>query len=161
MKTDTVPRCFRLLVLSLLAFLSPACLGQTIAVRVVMEKNSRPLQKQPVTVSLFYDKSKGEHFPPDFKTHFRLETDANGEAQFEIPKPPPAHVSVTIQLTSLWHCCCWVLADTQDVVQKGIVASDRLYVGSDAPVKMHPGEIIFLTRPLAFWEWLLYPIMKE
>src|SRR5713226_2379832 len=73
------------LVWFLLLWLSPSCFGQVIRIRVIDLKTGRPLQKQPVSVTLFYD--KGEKTPAKYDANLRLETDVNGEAQFRLPEP--------------------------------------------------------------------------
>src|SRR5437870_4768919 len=150
--------------LTLLCLLSAgsSCFGQTVAIRVVNANDGSPLQHQPVSVSLLYD--KGEPRPAEDGANLNLQTDANGEVRFVLPKPAPAHISAQVRLTSEhWHCGCMVLAVTQDVIQKGFVdsaASASQARKSPALVRAVPGEILFIARPLSFWERLLYPFVK-
>jgi hypothetical protein len=152
----------RYLALSFLLSLVPSCLAQTVTVRVVNANNSRPLRNQLVSLSLLYE--KGEATPAKFDPNLNHQTDANGGARFVLPKPAPAHLAAQIRLTSeYWHCVCMVLAVTQDVIDKGIVASAASANESQrmpSLVKAVPGEILFVPRPLSFWERLLYPFVK-
>jgi len=150
--------------LTLLCVLSVgfSCPAQTVTIRVVNANDGSPLQHQPVSVSLLYE--KGETTPAKYDANLSLQTDANGEIRFELPKPAPAHMAAQVRLTSEhWHCGCMVLAATQDVIEKGIVdsaASASESKRSPALVKAVPGEILFVARPLSFWERLLYPFVK-
>jgi hypothetical protein len=152
---------FRGSVYVFLQMLGPLCLAQVVAIRVINAADGRPLQKQRVSVSLLYE--KGEKTPAKYDANLSLETDANGEAQFTLPEPAPRHLSAQVRLTSEhWHCGCGVLAATGEVIQKGIVGPlPRAESKKSAPpVKADPGEILFVARPLSFFERLLYPFVK-
>jgi hypothetical protein len=148
--------------LALLCVLSVgfSCSAQTVTIRVVNANDGSPLRNQPVSVSLLYE--KGETTPAKYDASLSLQTDANGQIRFELPKPAPAHMAAQVRLTSEhWHCGCMVLAVTQDVIQKGIVDSAASEsIRSPSLVRAVPGEILFLARPLSFWERLLYPFVK-
>jgi hypothetical protein len=65
-----------------------------------------------------------------FSHHGRVETDfqtqpaAAREAHFDLPEPAPEDINIRVILSSeQWHCPCWVMADTQQIVDKGIVQS--------------------------------------
>jgi len=139
-----------------------SCLGQPATVRVVDVHDGRPLQKEKVSVAFLYEKGQktlGEHQP-----NIHGETDANGELQIQIPEPEPAHISVMVHVTSEYLLCgCWVLGDTKDLIQKGIVGPppSTKWEKSDAAVKAAPGEVLVQARPMRFFERLFYPIMKE
>lgn len=152
----------RCLTLACLFSIGLSCFAQTVRVRVVNANNGRPLQNQPVTVSLLYE--KGEATPAKFEASLTFRTDASGEARFVLPKPAPTHMAAQVRLTTEhWRCGCMVLAATQDVIQKGIVdsaASASESKRSPSLVKAVPGEILFVARPLSFWERLLYPFVK-
>ena len=63
---------------------------------------------------------------------------------------------------SHWKCGCGVLGDTDDLVRKGIVGPVPTDSKKSAALfKPAPGEILFVARPLSFFERLLYPIMKQ
>lgn len=152
------PRC---LIWFLMVWCSTLCSGQVIRVRVVNAKDGRPLGKQQVTVSLLYDKS--ERTPAKYDAILRLETDANGGAQFSLPELFPAHLSAQVTLTSEhWRCGCSALVTTQDLIQKGILGPqpDHESTQSATQVKAEPGELLFVARPLTFFERLLYPLVK-
>jgi hypothetical protein len=145
----------------LLLLVGPFCFAQVVTVRVINAADGHPLQKQHVSVSLLYE--KGEKAPTKYDANLSLETDANGEAHFTLPGPAPPHISAQVRLTSeQWRCGCGVLAATADVIQKGIVGplAGAEPKKSAAPVKASPGEILFVARPLSFFERLLYPFVK-
>jgi hypothetical protein len=152
---------FRCLVFVLLLLVEPLCFAQAVTVRVVNAADGHPLQKQQVSVSLLYE--KGEKTPAKYEANLSLETDANGEARFTLPEPTPPHILAQVRLTSEhWRCGCGVLAASGDVIQKGIVGP--LPGGepkkTTASLKAAPGEILFVARPLSFFERLLYPFVK-
>ncbi len=106
--------------------LSALCSSQVMAVRIVNARNGHPLPRLGVSFSLLYESS--EKVPAKYEAKVRLETDAKGKAQFDLPVPAPAHVSVRADLPSAhWRCRCAapVLVATQDVIQKGIVEGDE------------------------------------
>ena len=82
----------------LLLWVDPSCFGQAIKVRVINGTNGHPLTTQEITVSLLYDGSEKQ--PAKYNAILRLNTDANGVAQFDLPEPYPAHLSVEARLTS-------------------------------------------------------------
>lgn len=144
-----------------LSGLSQFGVAQVITVRVIDATNGHPLHKQRVSVSLLYD--KGEPTPAKYEQTLNLETSVDGKVQFTLPEPPPRHLSAQVSLSSgQWRCGCSVLATTQDLIQKGIVSP----LPGTAPKKSEPAaittpnEILFLARPLTFFERLLYPLVK-
>jgi hypothetical protein len=152
--------CFWCLTCFLLLWISPFCYGQAIRVRVINGKNGHPLPKQQVSVSLLYEGNETKPAKYDAIQHF--DTDANGVAQFSLPEPAPAHLSVGVRLTSEhWHCGCAApaLVVTKELIQKGIVEGWELSSPSK-PVTAAPAEIVFVARPFTFFELLLYPLLK-
>jgi len=134
------------------------CFAQQLKVRVINEKNGQPLAKQAVTLQFLNEN------PPAASSALRRETDANGEARFELPKPAPEHLNVRVALTSEhWHCGCWIMSDTAKVIQQGVMqpATSRKATASDAPPKPEPGEITIAARPFTLGERLLYPFVKQ
>src|SRR5258708_6058754 len=152
---------FRCSVCVLLLCLEPFCMAQTVTIRVINANDGRPLQNQPVSVSLLYD--KGETPPAKYDANLTLQTDKDGEARFSLPVPPPAHLAVQVHVNSArWRCGCGALVATRDLIEKGIVgpvppAESR---NSTVPIKAAPGQILLVARPLSFWERLLYPFVK-
>ena len=139
-------------------FLSGVCLAQELKVRVINSNDGQPIAKQGVTVQFLNET------PTVGSSPLRLETDANGEVQFGIPKPVPQHLNVRVVLTSEhWHCGCWVMADTAKVIQQGIAqpAPPKNAKTSATGDKTEPGEIIIAARPFTFGEKLLYPFLKQ
>ena len=132
--------------------------AQAVEVRVVNGNNGDPLPKQAVSVQLLYEK------PPQTSPPLRIETDASGEAHFRLPDPPPDRLDVKLALTSEhWHCGCWVMAHTGDVIDKGVVDATppNKAKASAAPANAGPGQIVFIVRPFTFSEKLLYPLVKQ
>jgi hypothetical protein len=120
-------------------------------------QTGHPLQNQPISISLLYDKS--EKTPAKYEA-LNLKTDEKGESQFSLPEPAPSQLAAQVHLTSEhWHCGCSVLATTQDLIQKGIVGPRSSK--SVNPVIAQPKEILFLARPFTFFERLLYPFVKQ
>ena len=157
-------KLLRGLVCALSLCLGPFCLAQEVKVRVVNGANRRPLQKQAVSVSFLYDKKYDKEIPAKYDAVLNLQTDANGEAHFKLPDPPPVHFSAQVRVDwSRWKCGCGILGSTDDLVRKGIVGPVATTDSkkSDALLKATPGEILFLVRPLSFLERLLYPLMKQ
>jgi hypothetical protein len=117
-----------------------------------------PCQKLAVLVQ-FFDEKQSKISPP-----LHIETDANGEAQFNISESPPENIDVRLALPSEhWHCACWVMADTETVLREGIVQIPPINVPNApfAPASTEPGQIVFIARPFTFFEKLLYPLLKQ
>lgn len=151
---------FRYLVCVLALWSGPfcfACRGQAVTIRLINANDGRPLQKQPVSVTLFY--GKGEKSPASLT----FETDLNGEVHFDLLRPAPERLSAQVRLTSEhWRCGCGVVIPTKTLVEEGVIGP--LPGGqsglSTAPINAAPGQILFVARPLSFWERLLYPLVK-
>jgi len=132
------------------------CLGQKIIVRVVDSRNGHPLPEQQISISFLY----GENGKASQGKPLLLQTDAEGQAFFSLPEPLPQHLSAQVHLSSHhWRCGCAVLVSTQDLIQKGAVGAESQKPASGA-AKAGPGEIVFVARPLGFFERLLYPLVK-
>ena len=153
-------RCFRGFVLFFLLWFSPVCIGQIVKIRVIDDTNGHPLQKQQISISLLYE--KGERVPANYDALLHVETDVNGEVQFRLPEPAPAHIAAQVHLTSEhWHCGCTALVATPDLTQKGVVVAEPGHGSTrSASAKAEPGEILFVARPFTFLERLLYPLVK-
>jgi hypothetical protein len=154
-------QAFRYLALILPLWLGPACLAESVTIRVINASDGRPLQNQEVSVSLLYE--KGQAAPTKYDANLALRTDAAGQVTFVVPAPAPAHISAQVRVApSRWRCGCGVLVATQELIRDGVVgplpAADT--GKSPAPFKAAPGEILFVARPLSFWERLMYPLVK-
>lgn len=138
-------------------FLCHFCFAQQVKVRVISSQDGHALPKQAVSVQFFYEK------PAKVTPPLHIETDRNGEAQFSIPEPTPEHLDVRVALTSEhWHCACWVMADTGEVIQKGITQTaptNKAKAPNSADPE--PRQIVFIARPFTFFEKLLYPLVKQ
>jgi hypothetical protein len=135
----------------------PTCFAQSVRIRVIDDKDGRGLPKQSVSVQFFYEK------PASVSPPLHLETDSNGEAQFTIPEPTPAHLFVHVALTSEhWHCGCGFMGNTETVVHDGILEGlPAKAKAPSVPANAEPGYIVFVARPFTLIERLLYPLEKE
>jgi len=150
-----------------LAFIFVLSLGlsvqaQEVIVRIINAADGRPLQNQAISVSFLYDRKYDKEIPAKHDAVLHLETNASGDAHFGFPEPPPAHFSAQVRVDwSHWKCGCWLLGSTDELVRKGIVGPK---VGTDksaSDIKPVPGEILFVARPLSWFERLLYPLTRE
>jgi hypothetical protein len=147
-------RCLRYVFWILVPWVTPLYFGQTVRIRVVNDKTGHPLPKQPISITLLYE--KGGKTPAKYDGALNIEIDEKGESQFNLPEPAPAHLAAEVHLTSEhWHCGCSVLVTTQDLIQKGIVGPRSAESGN--PVKPEPKEIMFFARPFTLFERLFYP----
>ncbi len=138
----------------------PFCRAQDVTVRLVNAANGHPLPKWKVSVSFYYGKKSAANYDQSLN----LETNANGEAHFELPQPRPEYFSAQAKIDwSHWKCGCGVLGTTGELVRKGIAGPLPTIDSKVSPASFTaaPHEILFLARPLSFWERLLYPLEKE
>jgi hypothetical protein len=153
-KNGNVLFYFRYSILLASLWAGPSCFAQEVTIHVINANDGHPLQNQEVKVNFLYD--KGDKLPAKYDATLRDETDADGKAQFAFPEPAPAHTSVRILIDwGRWRCGCRVLANTQDILEKGIVESipDRRKLASS--IKAKSGEIVVVARPLSlFWRVL-------
>lgn len=135
--------------------------GQTIKVRALNETTGRGLPRQSISISLWYE--KGQIPPAHYDRNISLETDAHGEARFNLPDPAPAHLAAQLRLTSEhWNCGCVILMSVEDLIQKGIVGPGPGTKSARSPsATPQPKEIMFLARPLTFFERIVYPFLRE
>jgi hypothetical protein len=94
----------------------------------------------------------------------RLVTAADGEVQFELPKPAPSHFAVRVKLSQKdWYCDCLSFVSTQEVLEKGFMSklpeSERSQ--SERVIGARPGEIVFRAEPTPWWVRILYPLMRD
>lgn len=151
-------RCLLPFLLSCISF---PCAAATIRIRIISSKTGQPLQNQRVSIALLYD--KGEKAPLGYTASSQLETDANGEAELNLPEPAPTRLGIMVHLTSEdWHCACSALAETQTVIRNGILVGEpdnKVKIRNEI-VQAEPGEVLFTARPFTFLEKLLYPLVK-
>src|SRR6266566_2971480 len=120
------------------------CIAQAVKVRVINGYDGRPLPKRAVFVQFFSEK------PANISSPLHIETDANGEAQFNISESRPENIDVRLTLTSEhWHCLCWVMVETEKVLREGIVQIPPTKVPNApiAPANREPRQIVFIARP--------------
>jgi hypothetical protein len=140
---------------------SVLCDGQVITVRIVNAKNGHPVRKQTVSLSPLYE--EGENVPANHDFDVRMETDANGQAQFNLPEPAPARLSVRAGLNmDHWRCLCAapVFVATQGVIHDGVLEGLE-FTTSANPVKAEPGQVVLVARKISLFEKLLSPLVKE
>jgi hypothetical protein len=144
-------------------FVSFACFGQTVTVRIVNAGNGKPVAAQKILVTGI--KGNGDtpdearrkliakHTSPDVT----LITDAQGRVRFDLPPAPPANFYVRAVLRPpVWDCSCLVTVPTEELMRKGL----RVGPHDDASIQPQPGEILFRIRPTAllvraFWPFLV------
>jgi hypothetical protein len=140
----------------LIALLCPLSKAQSVGIRVI-DMKGQAIANQPVRVSFFAEKLAKA---ADAVT---LETDARGEASFNLPEPAPPHLEVRVNLKdNRWFCNCVLMTDTSTVLQRGVVE----WAPHESPAPKlwpdaQPGHIVFVARPIGFFERLLYPLIKE
>lgn len=142
---------------------SPACLGQTITVRLINQRNGKPLHWAKQTVS-FDLADEWSDLQKPLAAHGVSTTDPNGEARFEIPSSQPKLLSISVRLAShlwQWHCPCGSLLKTQDVIEKGVVIWNAVSVGSQGKVETRPGVILILAKPPSLFERLFGWALRE
>jgi hypothetical protein len=151
-------------------FVNPACVGQTVSVRLVNLTNERPVRNQRIYVSGISGigavnesaerlKLINKPLTPDLN----LVTDSMGSVEFDLPKPAPAHFYIRAALSGPhWDCTCLVRISTEEVVQKGrAVLGAVLERGKPKPpIEPKPGEVLFLLRPTPLWVRLLWPLLQ-
>jgi hypothetical protein len=134
------------------------CFAQAVKVRVINGYDGQPLSKQAVAVQFFYEK------PASISPPLHIETDANGEAQFNISEPHPANIDVRLALApDQWHCLCWVMADTKEVLREGTlqISPSKAPNAPIVPANREPGQIVFVAYSFGFFEKWLYPFLKQ
>jgi hypothetical protein len=134
--------------------------AQGVKISTANADNWKPLSNEAVLVVFFYEKTKIR--PGNPKNALHLTTDANGETSFALPDPAPAHLSVELHLaTKNWRCACYVLTNTQEVLNKGLIRGVNSRAFPQVDLEPRPGTILFTARPPTFFEWLLGPLMRE
>lgn len=145
------------------------CFGQTMTIRIVNVTNESPVRNQSVYIWGISGKiALGEDERRKLLTNaispeLSLMTDANGEAQFELPKPAPAYFYVRAVLSNPhWDCTCVERVRTEEVLQKGFVTlSPYAERWKPKPIQPKSGEVLFALRPLPLWVRFFWPLLKE
>lgn len=145
-----------------------ACFGQTVCIRIVNEADKRPLENQQVLILGITSFAAGKNVQREMtvkpiKYDLRLSSDANGEAQFELPKPAPEYFYVRAVLSGpVWDCPCAVRVSTRELVQKGLTIRNAPAEAAHTrpPIQPKPRQVLFSVRPTPLWERILYPIAK-
>lgn len=156
-------------VFALLSAANIACFGQTVIIRIVNVTNESPVRNRYVYISGMTGKPLSEQderrklLTKPISPELRLVTDANGEAQFELPKPAPAYFYIRAVLSiPRWDCTCVLRVSTEEVMRKGLMTESPYAERTPAkePMQPRPGEVLFGLRPTPWWWWILYPIEK-
>jgi hypothetical protein len=157
------------LVFALLTVTNIACFGQTVIIRIVNVTNKSPVRNRYIYVSGITGKVLSEQderrklLTKPISPELRLVTDANGEAQFELPKPAPSYFYVRAVLSiPHWDCTCVVRVSTEELMHKGFMTRSPYAERTPAKESMQPkpGEVLFGLRPTPWWWRILYPIEK-
>jgi hypothetical protein len=134
------------------------CLGEDFTVRVLNANNEHPLRKESVSISLFY--ANGDATPAKYDGVMKLRTDRNGEAQFRLPDPSPAKVSIKVRLRSgHWRVQDWAMVPTRDLMQTGVVQEPESS-DTESPTAPKPGVALFLARPVSMAGELVSPVWR-
>jgi hypothetical protein len=145
---------------SLLLFAYPVCArAQNIKIRAINAEDGKPLAKQDVTVNLIYEKK--ENAPPNIEWTLHLSAGADGTVSLPLPAPAPDRLWVQVDsIPQHWRCACYVLANTQDVISKGLTLLGNWKMTPSVDAHPRPGQIVFSARPPTFFERLLDPFME-
>jgi hypothetical protein len=144
--------------------------AQTVKIHLVNTANGDPIRNATVFVSGISgnannsdeerQKLLSKHYAPDL----RLETDANGETQLDLPNPAPIYFYIRPVLRpSVWDCTCSVQVNTQQVMQKGMTirnAQDESTPGKFA-VQPRVGEVVFRLKPTPWWVQVFWPLLVD
>jgi hypothetical protein len=145
-------------------FVSFACFGQTVTVRIVNARDGKPVAAQKILVSGIYgngdtpDEARRKLFAKHTSPDATFVTDAQGRVRFDLPTAPPASFYVRAVLRPpVWDCSCLVTVPTEELMHKG------LWVGShdDASIQPQPGEILFRISPTALWVRVFWPFLTD
>jgi len=145
------------------------CFGQTVIIRLVNVENERPVKNRRVYISGIFGTTAPEKDEQlklvikPIRPELNLVTDANGVAQFELPKPVPAYFYVRAMLSGPhWDCTCLVRVSTEEVMQEGFVARSPYAERKPATTSNQPkpGEVRFDIRPLPWSVRILWPLVK-
>jgi hypothetical protein len=154
----------------LLSLVGTASSAQAVKIRLVNSTNGSPVTNLKVFVFGVIGKANAQpedpqklldkHATPDR----RLVTDANGEAQFDLPNPAPDHFYIHAELDGpVWDCTCLVRVVTEEVLQKGRTISNSqegLSPGKFS-TQLKPGQIVFRLKPTPWWVRVLWPLFLE
>jgi len=152
------------LVVLLSGFVSYACFGQTVTVRIINAGNGKPVAAQKILVAGIKgdgdtrdearQKLIAKHTSPDLT----LVTDAEGRVRFDLPTAPPASFYVRAVLRPpVWDCSCLVTVQTEELMRKGLWVGPR----DDTSTQPQPGEILFRIRPTAGWVRVFWPLLVD
>jgi|SRR5208282_1963102 len=152
-----------------LSCVNAVCFGQTVIIRIVNVTNESPVRNRPVYIWGISGRiasdvdERHKLITQPISPELRLVTDANGEAQFELPKPAPAYFYVRAVLSiPHWDCTCRARVSTEEVMHKGFMVRSPYAERTPATktIQPEPGEVLFGLRPTPWWWRVLYPVEK-
>ena len=75
----------------------------------------------------------------------------------------PARLDVRVTPKSEnWHCACWVTADTETVIHKGVVENAYDQVKPPIPLlEAEAGSAFFVLRPYTWCKRLIAPLVRQ
>lgn len=141
---------------------TPLSFAQTITIRAVDVTSGHSLKQYRATIWLLYtkqDASSTKQVP-----ELEIQSDSSGIIRFSLPEQVPQRLFIRLILKEgHWRCGSVEFADSQELIQKGIVGLSPSPKSNktDVVVKAMPVEIVFLARPMTFFERLLYPLVKS
>ena len=148
-------KCWSMRTVALVLLFSASCFAQSIRVRVVNDKNGRPLPNQAVYVQFVYQS------PAIAAPKLHSDTDSNGEAEFSIPPlisvPKRLYVAVAID-SQHWRCDCTLVTDVESVIKNGVIQT-REPKTSITQTKL-PGLIVFHAHPFTLLDKILWAVFR-
>jgi hypothetical protein len=143
-----------------------ASFGQKVTIRVINLDGS-PFKNKQVYVSGLsaHPASKEDEriklTRKPIQADLSLLTNGSGEASFDLPNPPPAHVYVRPVFSQrVWDCTCFVSVATDALFNKGILMSFAPRNKRKPSIQPKAGEILFVMARTPLWWQLLYPVEK-
>lgn len=130
--------------LPIIAFLicsAGICSSQTTTVRLVDFRNGRPLRDRRVTIRM--------GVVPEAPT-VEVKTDQAGVANFTLPSPPPAELSISTP--ELWSCAAGWAISSEELARSGVVQLHGCKLRKSlAHIEAVPGVAIIYARPIPWW----------
>ncbi len=167
---DPISRHARLFAPLLLLLVGTDTFAQTVKIRLVNSTNGSPVADRKILIFGLSAKTNvqqenppellGKHATPDL----HLSTDANGETQFDLPIPAPAHFYVHAELHGpVWDCTCLVRVLTEEMLQKGLTISNAQDGRSPGKfsIQQKAGEVVFRLKPTPWWVQVFWPFLID
>jgi hypothetical protein len=159
-KTRLLRRALRCMAFFLALTLAPACLGESLVVRVVNGNDGKPVPEQMVTIQFQFVKTAHGDYHDSM---INIRTDADGEAVFALPEQMPVSLDISVELKQEnLRCPCVVVTTPEKVIHEGLTV-DRRRGPEDTsdPIQPVPLHIFFVARPPSKRFHLLRKVMLE